>query len=377
MTAQAQPAAGLPPLDTLPMDAMPLDTMPLDTMPLDLDQAPAAGREERLDLSAWRPEGPAPAAAEQRPAPRPGPCREAKAPARAGLRPLKSFTEVEDGPSFYLSLSDLMSLLLVFFVLIFSLTAHMSTAAPTVPPKEAPAAPPMQARTTAPAPIDLASVNPFPHPEPMSHMMRLGLKGVMAGGQGDPGLSREPRPEPAPPAAAGAVFDPALLTLVSSSVKPPAKALPTAETSLSVLLAKVRREVKRAPAGVEVEQKPGRLVLRLPEAITFDPGKAQVLPGMAGTLRGLARALAQGRSGAIVVTGHTDDMPIDNQMYASNWELSAARAAAVARALMDQGIDPARITIQGMADQRPRVPNDSPEHRAQNRRVEIELRTKG
>lgn len=350
----------------------PLDTMPLGGIPLDLDPEPGPVADAALELPDWLPETSAPAVEE----PRPAPPREGAGRARVGLRPLKAFTQVEDSPSFYLSLSDLMSLLLVFFVLIFSLTARSAaTAGPASPAK--PVAPAMQKRAAGPAPVDLASVNPFPHPEPMSRVMRVGLKGVLAGGQGDPGLNVEPRPEPARPAPAGPSFDPALLTLVSSAAPAPEKALPHSETSLSALLAQVRQEVKKGPAGLEVEQTPDKLVLRLPEDISFGPGKAKVLPVMSGTLGVLARALAHQKTGAIVVTGHTDNVPIDTMMYASNWELSAARAAAVARALMDQGVDPKRITIQGVADQKPRAANDTPEHRARNRRVEIEVRTKG
>src|SRR5262249_32848831 len=58
-------------------------------------------------------------------------------------------------------------------------------------------------------------------------------------------------------------------------------------------------------------------------------------------------------------------------MYRSNWDLSAARAASVAHELLAAGVEPARLMVSGHADTQPRVANDSPEHRAQNRRVDI------
>jgi chemotaxis protein MotB len=76
--------------------------------------------------------------------------------------------------------------------------------------------------------------------------------------------------------------------------------------------------------------------------------------------------------GAITVAGHTDNVPIKNGgLYRSNWDLSAARAASVAHELLAAGVEPARLEVSGHADTQPRVANDTPEHRAQNRRVDI------
>lgn len=72
------------------------------------------------------------------------------------------------------------------------------------------------------------------------------------------------------------------------------------------------------------------------------------------------------------ISGHTDPRPIHTPEFPSNWELSRARAASVARYLSEHyGIAPSRITSEGFADTKPRVPNDSPEHMQLNRRVEI------
>jgi chemotaxis protein MotB len=73
------------------------------------------------------------------------------------------------------------------------------------------------------------------------------------------------------------------------------------------------------------------------------------------------------------VEGHTDDVPIKSAAFPSNWELSAARAIAVVRFLQDQGVDPAKLAAAGYGEYQPIAGNDTPEGRAQNRRIEITL----
>lgn len=81
----------------------------------------------------------------------------------------------------------------------------------------------------------------------------------------------------------------------------------------------------------------------------------------------------------ITVEGHTDDLPISTLQFPSNWELSTARAAAVARYFLKHGVAPQRIRASGYADTFPKVPNRDtqgkaiPENQAQNRRVVIKL----
>jgi chemotaxis protein MotB len=76
----------------------------------------------------------------------------------------------------------------------------------------------------------------------------------------------------------------------------------------------------------------------------------------------------------VTVSGNTDDMQISNELYQSNWDLSAQRALAVAHELIRvKGFDPERMKVVGLADTNPLVPNDSVEHRARNRRVEIAI----
>ncbi len=75
----------------------------------------------------------------------------------------------------------------------------------------------------------------------------------------------------------------------------------------------------------------------------------------------------------ILVGGHTDDVPIANSRFASNWELSAARATAVARALVVAGLPPTRVVASGFGPYHPRAPNRSDAERRRNRRIEVLL----
>jgi len=76
---------------------------------------------------------------------------------------------------------------------------------------------------------------------------------------------------------------------------------------------------------------------------------------------------------AVEVQGHTDDRPINNMRYPSNWELSADRAMGVSKALIGLGVNPTRLSVKGFGEYRPHVPNDSDDHRLNNRRVEIQF----
>ena len=88
-------------------------------------------------------------------------------------------------------------------------------------------------------------------------------------------------------------------------------------------------------------------------------------------LKRIAEAIS-GVEGQVVVAGHSDNIPIHTIRFPSNWHLSVARAEAVTK-ILQQGSPTTVITAEGRADNEPLVPNDSPENRARNRRVEIIL----
>ncbi|MFL9966067.1 OmpA family protein [Paraburkholderia sediminicola] len=105
--------------------------------------------------------------------------------------------------------------------------------------------------------------------------------------------------------------------------------------------------------------------------ILFNAGDAALLPDSFGVLSRIAGVLAQVPNGNILVEGHTDSTPIANVRYASNWELSSARAGAVVRYLVERGVEAHRLAAIGRADNFPLVAGTDPVSRALNRRVTI------
>ncbi|MDY6943767.1 MAG: MotB family protein [Pseudomonadota bacterium] len=124
---------------------------------------------------------------------------------------------------------------------------------------------------------------------------------------------------------------------------------------------------------VELERMGRKLILRIPETGSFPSGEAELIEPFSPVIVKLARAIEL-TEGDVLVSGHTDNVPIYNEEFRSNWDLSAARAATVVlRILQAIPLDPKRITVQGHADTRPIAPNDTPVNRALNRRVELAL----
>jgi type VI secretion system protein ImpK len=106
----------------------------------------------------------------------------------------------------------------------------------------------------------------------------------------------------------------------------------------------------------------------------FASGSARLEQGVEAVILRVAEALDR-VPGAILVTGHTDDVPIRTARFPSNWELSTERAASVVKLVAGKFKDPARLRAEGLADSEPVVPNDSAANRARNRRVTIILRS--
>jgi chemotaxis protein MotB len=116
------------------------------------------------------------------------------------------------------------------------------------------------------------------------------------------------------------------------------------------------------------------IILRIREKGSFPSGSASLDPGFHDVMARISKVL-EDTPGDIVVAGHTDNVPISTGRFRSNWELSSARAVTVVHAMLrNKNIDPHRVLIEGWADTRPVAPNDTPENRALNRRVELVVR---
>jgi len=116
---------------------------------------------------------------------------------------------------------------------------------------------------------------------------------------------------------------------------------------------------------------PRGLVISLGEESCFDSGSDQIK----GEGRELLDALAPqllARTSQVRIEGHTDPVPISTLRFPSNWELSTARATAIIRYLVEvHGLDPFQLIASGFAEYRPVAPNDTPDGRSRNRRVDI------
>jgi chemotaxis protein MotB len=131
------------------------------------------------------------------------------------------------------------------------------------------------------------------------------------------------------------------------------------ERALQPLIDKNLVVVRRTPNWLEIEI---RTDILFPSGVaTLSPSANEVLSSLGGILAPFANPLR--------VEGYTDDVPIDTALYPSNWELSAARAASVARLFAQHGVDPERMGIVGWGQYRPTADNDSEDGRNKNRRV--------
>lgn len=202
---------------------------------------------------------------------------------------------------------------------------------------------PNQTRSATASPIAKIDV-----PIPPRDLPLPGHEGAAAEAQ--PGDKRQTAPAPAENATVGKV-DEANLSQISDEVKRAMK--PLIDKSL-----------------VTVRQTPDWLEIEVRTDILFPVGVAKLQPTAQDVIRKLASILAPFPNG-MRIEGYTDNTPIATSTFPSNWELSAARAATVARLLTEQGVDPHRVGIIGWGEFRPSEPNTTDEGRNRNRRVQI------
>jgi len=122
---------------------------------------------------------------------------------------------------------------------------------------------------------------------------------------------------------------------------------------------------------IVLQMTPEGFTISLKELGFFASGQAKLLPGAADKLKRIAKVLS--RPGLeIRVEGHSDNQPIHNEQFRSNWELSASRAMNVLLLLVDDaGFDPRNISASGYGEYRPVADNSTPEGRRMNRRVDL------
>jgi chemotaxis protein MotB len=260
--------------------------------------------------------------------------------------------EADDNDNFHLSFADLMSLLLVFFVVLFAMTSGRRS-------------------TVSEAPVVVRQVDAPPQPKALPAHSGADPLLFAAAGSAD-GLAADAFRRSR--WAAGQRLlgqDSAVDGLLGGGARPD---LARRQRRVASLLAQLRLlAAAAAPSGqIRVFMDEHHLVIVLAERITFASAGAELSGQVQGLLTKLAR-LAAAAELRIAVAGHTDDRPVHGGRLASNWELSAVRAAAVAKFLIRSGVSADRVSIQGYAATRPVADNATAQGRARNRRVEIRL----
>jgi chemotaxis protein MotB len=151
----------------------------------------------------------------------------------------------------------------------------------------------------------------------------------------------------------------------------------TTPADAGIDIVELQRKLKKA-LGKEIERQevelrmtPEGFVISLHELGFFDSGQARLMPGASDKIKRIAEVLMQ-YGLDMRVEGHTDNVPIHNAMFSSNWDLSTARAMAVAMMLLNEsGVEPQRMSIAAYAQYHPAASNDTAEGRRANRRVDI------
>ena len=121
---------------------------------------------------------------------------------------------------------------------------------------------------------------------------------------------------------------------------------------------------------VRVTQTSRGVTIEINASLLFPTGEAKLSPDSIAALTAIASVLKVDTH-AIQVEGHTDNIPIKNSIFPSNWELSAVRASTVARLLTENGVDENRVTAVGQGAKQPVDTNETVEGRSRNRRVTV------
>ncbi|MBK8574650.1 MAG: flagellar motor protein MotB [Elusimicrobia bacterium] len=145
------------------------------------------------------------------------------------------------------------------------------------------------------------------------------------------------------------------------------------EASYNALVGELSNELSQGQ--LQVKKYKDMLTVDVAEKIFFDSGKAQLKKDGEAVLLKVGEALAKFNDKTIRVVGHTDNVPVSAKTgFASNWELSVMRATTVVRFLQEKGkLPPERMIAAGQGEYMPVAPNDTPEGRQKNRRIEIML----
>lgn len=137
------------------------------------------------------------------------------------------------------------------------------------------------------------------------------------------------------------------------------------------LTLKLKKQIDNGDLQIVIRD--GRMVLQLPNDVLFDTGRTELKPAGKTALGAIAEVMATMPERHFQVSGHTDNVPIHNDLFASNWELSSGRALRVVHFLVGQGVAESELSAAGYSEVDPVASNQTPDGRKKNRRTEITL----
>jgi chemotaxis protein MotB len=138
---------------------------------------------------------------------------------------------------------------------------------------------------------------------------------------------------------------------------------------IKILQEQLKEQIRKGE--VEIFMEPRGLTISFKQAAVFDSGQADVKSTAIPAIRKVADAILA-LDNQIRLEGHTDNVPINNDRYRNNWELSSARSIAILQLLVDKfTVPPTRLAVSGYADTVPIASNETDEGRARNRRVDV------
>lgn len=160
-----------------------------------------------------------------------------------------------------------------------------------------------------------------------------------------------------------------LIFFVAAAARTMAPPPPAEKPKPKPPLSEIEQALKKT--NLEVRREPRGLVISLPQAILFSSGDDCVSESALPTVEKIVGAIRD-LPNPVVLVGHADSTPIHNRHFRDNWELSAARGVRLLELLTERyGIDESRLSVSSQGSNHPREPNDTPDGRASNRRVEI------
>jgi len=148
------------------------------------------------------------------------------------------------------------------------------------------------------------------------------------------------------------------------------KAIEDVKTQTEAIKKSLRGEISKGLVSIGTDEL--KIIIRINDKGSFQSGTAELKIGFKPVMQKITQAVLESK-GTVMVSGHTDDIPISTDWFRSNWELASSRAVSVAQFMLARKLKSDRVVVQGYADTKPLVANTSRKNRSKNRRVEIIL----